>query len=67
VIFYQQLRIGKSMLEFIVLGQIPGTGLVITFPWMVTLITVIAGAALLRREHKHHNPTRQTSVEELAI
>ena len=55
------------MLEFIVLGQIPGTGLVITFPWMITIITIIGGVALLRREHRHHDHLQQTSIEELAI
>jgi hypothetical protein len=55
------------MLEFIVLGQIPGTGLVITFPWVVTLITIIGGVSLLRREHKHHDIMQQVSIEEAAL
>ena len=55
------------MLEFIVLGQIPGTGFVITFTWAIGLITVIAGIGLLRREHKHHDHTGQLSLEDLAI
>ena len=55
------------MLEFIVTGQIPGTGLVITFPWIVALLTVAGGVALLRREHKQHDHMQQVSIEEVAI
>ena len=55
------------MLEFIVLGQVPGTGFVITFTWTVTLITVLAGVSLLRREHKHHDTMQQVSIEEAAL
>ncbi len=55
------------MLEFIVTGQIPGTELVITFPWAVAFLTIIGGTALLRREHKHHDHGQQVPIEELAI
>lgn len=55
------------MLEFIVLGQIPGTGFVITFGWIVGLITVATGVGLLRYEHKHHDLMQLVSIEETAL
>lgn len=55
------------MLEFIVLGQIPGTGFVITFSWVVAAATVLGGISLLRYEHRHQNILQQVKIEETSI
>lgn len=55
------------MLEFIVLGEIPGTGLVITFSWAVAIITVIAGISLLRRIRKDRITSNLVTIEETTI
>ena len=56
------------MLEFIVTGQVPGTGFVVTFSWVIAGAVVIAGVAMLRREHSQHDHTnKQVEIEELAI
>lgn len=55
------------MLEFIVLGQIPGTGLVITFSWIVAATVVIGIASLLRHEVNQRHNEQQVTIEELAI
>ena len=59
------------MLEFIVLGQVPGTHLIITFNWVL----IVAAFALFgveiyrisqRRKHaKHSNPVNQ--INEIAL
>lgn len=54
------------MLEFIVLGQVPGTSFIITFSWAVAVITVMVGSTMLTKAH-HHDQTQQVSIEELAI
>lgn len=55
------------MLEFIVTGQIPGTNFVLTLSWLVAIAVIIGGSSLLRREHKHHDHTEQTNIEDIAI
>lgn len=55
------------MLEFIVLGQIPGTNLVITFSWAVAIATVVAGMSLLYRIHNQHHIDKLVELEEITI
>lgn len=55
------------MLEFIVLGQIPGTHFVLTFSWIVAFAVIGAGATLIRREYRHRELIQQIEIEELAI
>lgn len=55
------------MLEFIVLGQIPGTEIVITFSWVITVASLLFGVSVLRHELKHRQLEQQVSIEELAI
>ena len=43
------------MLEFIVLGEVPGTTIIITYSWVIALTTILAGYSLLRTSHKRHN------------
>ena len=54
-------------MEFIVLGEIPGTGLVITFSWAVAVATVISGISLLRRIRKERTIANLVSIEETTI
>lgn len=42
------------MLEFIVLGQIPGTHIIITFQWAVILAVLLTCAVVMRRVKKHN-------------
>ena len=42
------------MLEFIVLGQIPGTHTVLTFAWIVTIAVIVASIVIGRYELKIH-------------
>lgn len=55
------------MLEFIVLGQIPGTRLVITFQWVVVMTTLLAGYAALHLAHKHQVSVSPTSIEDITL
>lgn len=55
------------MLEFIVLGQIPGTGFVITFSWVVAVSTVVIGVSLLRHVHNERAVTQTVAIEEITI
>lgn len=55
------------MLEFIVLGQVPGTGFVITFSWVVAVMTVVIGLSSLRHEHNHHELEQQVEIEEITL
>ena len=55
------------MLEFIVLGQIPGTRLVITFQWVVVMATLAAGYAALHVAHKHQVTISPLSIEEITL
>lgn len=55
------------MLEFIVLGEVPGTGVVVTFSWAVAVATVIVGMSLLRNIRKERAISQMVSIEELTI
>lgn len=55
------------MLEFIVLGQIPGTGLVITFSWAVVIATIVIGGGLLHYVRKGRSGAHLVSIEEQTI
>lgn len=54
------------MLDFMVTGQVPGTRVVITFTWIVAVMTVVIGGAMIRRLHKQHELLDQVSAEELS-
>lgn len=43
------------MLEFIILGQVPGTNVVITYSWVLAVGTVMVGASILKRTHNQHD------------
>lgn len=53
------------MLEFIVLGQIPGTGVIITFSWVIGIATILFGSSLLRSTHKRHGHVQSLHVDEV--
>jgi hypothetical protein len=55
------------MMEFIVLGQVPGTGLVISFSWVVAIATVFAGYSFLKHEQKQRDLEQKITVEEQAL
>ena len=55
------------MLELIVLGQVPGTGVVITFSWAVAIITVLTGVSLLRRVRRDRTVNHLVKIEEVAL
>lgn len=55
------------MLEFIVLGQVPGTGIVLTFSWVVAIAFVTLLGALLRHEYTQRHLSQQVAIEEMAI
>lgn len=55
------------MLEFIVLGEVPGTRVVITFSWAVAIITIATGISLLRRIRRERTISQMVSIEELTI
>lgn len=55
------------MLELIVLGQVPGTGVVLTFSWVVALVTIIGGGGLLRHIRKQRDLHQQITIEETAL
>lgn len=56
-----------GMLEFIVLGEVPGTGVVVTFSWAVAVATVVVGMSLLRNIRKERAISQMVSIEELTI
>jgi len=55
------------MLEFIVLGQVPGTGIVLTFSWVVAASTVLVGVSLLYAVRSHRNFTPLLNIEDIAL
>lgn len=55
------------MLEFIVLGQIPGTSLVITFSWIVAIGAIAGGATALHSVHRHHDHPLLPAVDEITL
>jgi hypothetical protein len=55
------------MLEFIVLGQVPGTQIVLNFSWIVTIATLLLGTTLIKHERRQRQTSQQVSIEELAI
>ena len=52
------------MLELIVLGQIPGTGVVITLPWILGCATIFTGGTLLYvlRKKRFASQLKQATV-----
>ena len=50
------------MLEFLVLGQIPGTHMVLTLPWVVAIAVVTCGSLFVRHEHKRHGHITKQST-----
>jgi hypothetical protein len=56
-----------EMLEFIVLGQIPGTNIVLNFSWIVAIATLTISMGLLKHEYTQRHLAQQVSIEEMAI
>jgi hypothetical protein len=56
-----------KMLEFIVLGQIPGTNIVLNFSWIVGIATVAVGLGIVKHEYTQRHTSQQVSIEEMAI
>lgn len=56
------------MLEFIVLGEVPGTHIVITFQWAILLATILIGSAfakvISKRIRAHQS---QLPIEEITL
>jgi hypothetical protein len=67
MIFYSQLTETIVMMEFIVLGQVPGTGLVVSFSWVVATATIFAGYSFLKHEQRQRELEQKITVEEQAI
>ena len=55
------------MLEFIVLGQIPGTNIVLNFSWIVAIATLTISMGLVKHEYTQRYLAQQVSIEEMAI
>ena len=56
------------MLEFIVLGEVPGTQVVITYQWALILALAFTGAAFLKSISKRQrNDSHQESVDEKTL
>ncbi len=55
------------MLELIVLGQVPGTKIVITFSWAVALLTMLSGVSMLRRIRNQRITSNLVHIEETTI
>jgi hypothetical protein len=55
------------MMELIVLGEIPGTHIVITFQSTLAIMSLLLGVAIARQITKQHNHSNDTSVEEITL
>lgn len=55
------------MLELIVLGQVPGTGIVITLPWILGAATIFVGSSLLYVVRKKRFNTQLSQPEQLTV
>ena len=55
------------MLELIVLGKIPGTGIVVDFQAVAAVATIIAGVALLRYIRKNRLIEQLVQIEEITL
>lgn len=55
------------MLELIVLGEVPGTQVIITFSWVIAIISVATGTVLLRRTHKQREISDYGNVEDKTL
>ena len=55
------------MLEFIVLGQVPGTRFVITFSWFLVIAIVAIGASTFHHKYKHSLHDNQAGLEEISL
>lgn len=50
------------MLDFIVLGLIPGTNISLSFTAIAVLFS-IAGLFVIKNQHEHHKSTRQSRTK----
>ena len=55
------------MLEFIVLGQVPGTNIVVTYSWVLAIGTMIVGFSMFQRTHKLHNHSQTQNIDEITL
>ncbi len=56
------------MLEFIVLGEVPGTHIVITFQWALSIASLLIGIALAKSFGKKYRTTEtQLPIEEITL
>jgi hypothetical protein len=55
------------MLEFIVLGEIPGTNIVLNFSWIVVIATLAVSVGIIKYEYTQRHVPKQISIEEMAI
>lgn len=55
------------MLELIVLGEIPGTGIVLTLPWVVLLSAAFAGIVGLQHTRRNRVIIQQAKLEEITL
>lgn len=53
------------MLELIVLGQIPGTNFVLTFPWVIT--GLFLGGVFLATKYRHKQHNVKPSIEDITL
>lgn len=56
------------MLELIVLGEVPGTSIIITFPVAAAMLTIFVGVALIVKVHKSQATNMQLPrAEEITL
>lgn len=55
------------MLELIVLGQVPGTKVIITFSWAVAILTVVTGTYVLRLIRRQRLISNLVHLEETTL
>lgn len=55
------------MLELIVLGEVPGTHIVITLSWAIALMTVFFGSAALRAAHRKQLNKDTVRIEDIVL
>lgn len=55
------------MLEFIVLGQIPGTSIVITFHWVLVMSILFASVVYVGYIHKRREQLHASAIEEITL
>ncbi len=52
------------MLEFIILGEVPGTQFIVSLSWVLAVATVLFGGTILRQIHKKHDQSQLSTTED---